>query len=427
MIPSVRDAFSGAKPPSAPTRARLEAQKGGLELLYHVHLSEFLGSAALSSGGMLAVTTADQVIIVDAKDGTVSVSSDALGDDPPNAVAWSPGATWIVCCSDDGYAGVMASSSGTVALEHLVAEDAEPGKRRRCVPSDHAIFVTDNIVVAAAGRLIHACLVPGGDMQHSVAADAPVCALCRSPPNLEAHWAYAAGYKGGVLLVSTRGERVGQLYSRGHLRSLAVSAQWLAGGGFDGTLELWDVAKRAEEAERPSEAEKTLMSFCGSDGVALAWNIHGGSLAVTGKRAAVIDFTGEEPPHPYRSAAFAAATYQRRPGEPDPVPRVCMGDSAQRLAWAPHRSPGTTNALATTGTDGVLHVWRPYSLPLRKGGVGNPAQPHRMKPQFYTHLKADAAHPSGEARSTCALMWLSDSTVAACYDKGDLVAWQLAV
>ena len=432
IAPSVRNAFCGPtpKPPPAASSARPEVKRAGLELLYHVQLSDFLGSATMSPcSRKLAAASADSVIVVDAKDGTVAMSSDELGDDPPNVVAWSPDSAWIVSCGDDGYARLVAIDSGAVVLEHAIAEEPEPGKRRLCVASDHAVFADDATFVAAAGRLIHACAVPSGTLRHALSTDAPVCALCRSPPNLTAHWAYAAGYKGGVLLVSSRGEHVSRLTARGHMRSLAVSGQWLASGGFDGTLELWDVAKRAEAVERPKEAEKTLKAYCGSDGAALAWSVDGGTLAVTGTRPACFDFTGVEPPHPHRSAAFAAAAYRARPGEPDPVPRVCMSESAppQRLAWAPHRETAATTALATTGTDGIVHVFRPYSLPLRKGGVGNPSQPQRMKPQFYTYLKADAAHPSGEARSPCALVWLAESVLAACYDAGDLVAWRLVV
>ena len=60
------------------------------------------------------------------------------------------------------------------------------------------------------------------------------------------------------------------------------------------------------------------------------------------------------------------------------------------------------------------------------GGVGDPAKPQQMKPQFYTYMKADAVHPVGEAREPCALVWLAEDIVAVCYDVGDIVAWRIA-
>ena len=38
-----------------------------------------------------------------------------------------------------------------------------------------------------------------------------------------------------------------------------------------------------------------------------------------------------------------------------------------------------------------------------KGGKGDPSKPQLMKPQFYTFLQADAAHPSGDAVRACGL------------------------
>eukprot|EP00966_Prymnesium_polylepis_P310907 7183265-Prymnesium_polylepis.1 len=103
-----------------------------------------------------------------------------------------------------------------------------------------------------------------------------------------------------------------------------------------------------------------------------------------------------------------------------------MGDSAQMVAWAPGRDQGAATRLATAAKDGQVQIWQPRGLPLRKGGVGDPAQPQKMKPQFYTYLKADAAHPSGESTKPCALAWLGEGIVAACYDVGDVVAWRVA-
>ena len=53
-------------------------------------------------------------------------------------------------------------------------------------------------------------------------------------------------------------------------------------------------------------------------------------------------------------------------------------------------------------------AWRPRAAtapcacgsredPAEEGRERDPAQPERMKPQFYTFLKRDAAHPSGDA------------------------------
>eukprot|EP00966_Prymnesium_polylepis_P302574 6990112-Prymnesium_polylepis.1 len=270
--PAVRKAFASrpqpqascARPPTEP-----KAVKGGLDVLYHVQLGDHLENAAVSScGRMLAAATAGaSVLFVDAKDGTVSGRCDTLGEDSPNAIAWSADSSWIVCCSDDGCARVISVDSGALVLEHLIAEEPEPGKRKRCVPSEQAIVLDGASFVAAAGHLIHTCGVPDGRLRSSLSADAPVRGLCRSPPSLMGHWAYAAAYKGGVLLVSPSGDGISKLSSRGHLRSLAMSDQWLAAAAFDGSIELWDVAKRAATtSQRRREADKTTKAFCGSDG-----------------------------------------------------------------------------------------------------------------------------------------------------------------
>ena len=67
----------------------------------------------------------------------------------------------------------------------------------------------------------------------------------------------------------------------------------------------------------------------------------------------------------------------------------------------------------------------PHSPPLRKGGNGNPAEPHKMKPQFYTFVTHDAAHPSEEAKKPAALVWLRADAVAVGYFCGDVVAWRV--
>ena len=50
-----------------------------------------------------------------------------------------------------------------------------------------------------------------------------------------------------------------------------------------------------------------------------------------------------------------------------------------------------------------------------------------MKPQLYTFLQHDAAHPSGDAVRACALVWLGADVVAVGFATGDLVAWRVAV
>ena len=85
------------------------------------------------------------------------------------------------------------------------------------------------------------------------------------------------------------------------------------------------------------------------------------------------------------------------------------------------------STLATlNGTSGVVSLWDPHHGRLRKGGNGNPQQPHLMKPQFYTWARQDATHPSGEAVEACALVWLGEESVAVGYVTGDVVAWRVA-
>ena len=62
---------------------------------------------------------------------------------------------------------------------------------------------------------------------------------------------------------------------------------------------------------------------------------------------------------------------------------------------------------------------------MRRGGQGDPAKPQLMKPQLYTFLQSDASHPSGNATSPCALVWLGEEVVAVCYEHGDIVAFAL--
>jgi hypothetical protein len=49
-----------------------------------------------------------------------------------------------------------------------------------------------------------------------------------------------------------------------------------------------------------------------------------------------------------------------------------------------------------------------------------------MKPQFYTYVRQDATHPSGDAVEACALLWLAADAVAVGYFTGEIVAWRVA-
>ena len=250
-------------------------------------------------------------------------------------------------------------------------------------------------------------------------------------------WAYAIALKGGARLISRQGEAVRELSAQSIVQSLGVSNGWLGAATYDGAVLLWDLESRSAQDSTGRDAQPpvtTLRSFCGSDGRDLRWSADGGGLAVSGTKAAVFDLTGVEVRHPYRKGG---TTWKPRRGWPDPVPRVCMQNNpgAHHLSWAPlceeddAGASGSSNAsarLATVDKQGVLRVWQPLSLPLRKGGNGNPHQPHLMKPQFYTFPRQDAAHPTGEAVEACSLIWLGADVVAVGYTTGELVAWRVA-
>ena len=407
-----------SKPTAAPSRSKPNVRLGGLDVEFRAKVGESLWCVARAPSGLLAAATAEGVVVfVDGARGAIRARSEATGE-PPNAMAFTGDSRFLLCCADDGCARALDAANGGVIFEHTVAEEPVAGKRPRVVAADHCIALADALV-AAAGRLIHACAVPSGTLEHALSADAPVRALRGAAPGAAPGWAYAAAYTGGVLLVSRGGEIVRELQSERPLRSLATSERWLAAAAFDGTVELWENV--AEPAASPDGgAGHQLQAHCGSDAEALCWSADGGGLALSGKSAAVFDFTGANPPHPYRRAAGAR-------GEPDPLPRVCMDDKHARwVAWAPHSEPrGAATTLATASSDGTVRVWQPRGTPLRKGGKGDPAQPERMKPQFYTFLKRDAAHPSGDAVGVSALVWLGEEVVAVGYETGDIVAWRL--
>ena len=408
-------------------------RKGGMDVIFHAKIASGLCCvvAAADNSRIAAATDEGVVVFINGLDinglgGTIQARCE-VADFPPNAMAFSSAALWLVVCTDDGYARVVASDSGKMLLEHAVAEESVAGKRPRRCAADHCIAF-DDVFVAAAGRLVHACRVPEGQLEHARLVDKPIRALCSAPPALAPSWAYAAAFQGGIMLVSRGGEIVCALGSEQPLRSLALSGRWLAAAAFDGTVELWDVAgDPAADAGAPSQdrdgADHRLQAYCGSDGQDLQWSADGSALAMSGKKAAAFDFTGANPAHPYRRRTAVGSR-----GTPDPVPRVCLDDGhAQLVAWAPPREDDeATSLLATVGRDGAVRTWQPQGGKLRKGGNGNPEQPERMKPQFYTFVKHDAAHPSGVAVGACALLWLSADMVVVGYENGDLVTWRLS-
>ena len=411
-------------PPASAEPKKVAVRKGGLEVIYHVKVGESLCCLAKAPGlveaprrRLAAATDDGDVAFLDAADGSVCARSDAT-DEPPNAMAFTQDGLCLVSVSDDGIARVM-DESGALLFAHAVAETPAAGKRARCVAADHLIALGSGGFVAAAGRLVHTCRGPGAETEpgsaagapgwqlaHALVADAPIRALCGAPREMPAscaYWAYAAAHKGGIILVSQQGEVVRKLSSAQPLRSLAMpltslgmgpqgEPRWLAASTFDGNIELWDVARPApSDGATPAAvaaaglAPHRLQSYAGSDGEVLHWSPDGGGIAVSGARAAVFDFTGANPPHPYRKGSGAM-------GQPDPVPRVCMAEApVQAVAWAPlgageeDRGVHAAATLATLGSDGGVRVWRPRGLPLRRGGKRDPSNyPCNPKPSTLT-------------------------------------------
>ena len=409
IAPAVKRAFEGQtvskKPVSKPS-----IDRGGLEVVFRVQLGVGLMDVTQMSGEpLIAAATADGVVsFMDAGDGHVTARCDSEDMDAPNAMEFA--SKWLVHCSDD-CVRIVESAMGKIVHTHQVAEHSD---------LDHAIVIDGPMFVVAAGRLVHACAVPTGELQHSMQTASAVRAMCAAPRSAS-QWAYAIAHKEGVRLVSAQGEAVSELSSQRMLRSLDACGPWLAAAASDGTVELWDLARPLSGTNQP---HCSLNGNCGSDGASLCWKGDGAGLAISGRRAAVFDFTGSNPNHPYRKQSSPPA-----PGWPDSVPRVCMSDGgAQCVAWSPRASPpdAKVSELATVDKEGVVRLWQPWGLPLRKGGVGNPSQPHRMKPQFYTYVKQDAAHPTSEAMEPCVLKWLCEDVVAVGYYSGEIVAWRVA-
>jgi len=367
---------------------------------------------------------------VDGSDLSLLGATEELHEDPPNAVAWAAGGETLLLAGEDGIARVVSVASRSVVRSHAVREEPEAGKRPRCHPVSRLAVLGDGAFefsasfVAAAGRVAHCYRLSDGTLEHVCELTSPVHALCAAPRGEPLHWAYALAVKGCVRLVSRAGATVHELQIGSVVRSLASSGQWLAAAEYDGTLKLWGLS--------PVTSPLTLRGYCGTDGKDVQWSADGGGLAASGSQAVVFDFTGAQPPHPYRSQPWRPAA-----GKPDSVPRVCIGHRAAAVAWAGGEvappptdewppDPATPPArLATVDPQGLVRVWQPRSLPLRKGGQGNPTQPQLMKPQLYTFVRQDATHPSGEAAEPCALLWLAEDTVAVGYASGEIVAFQV--
>ena len=447
--------------------------KGGLDVLFRtrfdVGLFEMMGMKhpAHDGSALLAASTADgAVIFVDGSDGRVVARCELEGvDDPPNVMcfagaegaAGAAGAQLLIAGYDDAQCRTL-SVAGELVHAHSVTEPKEDGKRPRVSPIDHmAVRLDSATYVAAAGKLVHACRVSDGQLEHAHHVSSPVRALCGAPVRerqspADSGWAYAIACADGVRLVSSAGEAVAQLGSKFTVRSLAAFGPWVAAAGMEGAIELWDTdvtMAYIEECRREGRvlptgaaapAYRTLRGNCGSDGYSMGWRADGGGLAAGGRKTCVFDFTGANPAHPYRPKVPALAP---RAGQPDPVPRVCMAADrgAPFVAWAPARPaivvdvsaegaaapPPSEPELATVDDSGGVQLWQPHGLPMRKGGVGDPSQPQRMKPQFYTFVKCDAVHPSAEAAKPCALVWLPGDhvTVAVGYFSGEIVAWRV--
>jgi len=438
---AVKRAFSrgsGSAAPAPPPKP--SATLGGLEILFRTRLDECLVDVVHSpERGVLAAATADGAIaIVDATDGQVKVVAELDEEEPPNAMAFTP--EFLLHCGEDGCVRLVAVDNGTVVHSHSMTEAAEEGKRPRCRAVD-GVVPLDGAFVAAAGCLVHACRVhaaaPFCELEHVLRAEAHVDAICAAPAREATRWSYAFALKGGVRLVSRQGQPVCELRTGSMIRSLGVFEHWLAAATYDGAVLLWDLEASFFPGAQAAPTV-TLRSFCGSDGKELCWNTEGGgAIAVSGSRAAVFDFTGQNVPHPYRNK-YGVAPWTPRRGHPDPVPRVCMHSApggVQSVAWEPRRqgagqaegsAEGMSPRLATLDKQGAVRVWQPLSLPLRKGGNGNPSQPQLMKPQFYTFPRQDAAHPTGESVDACALLWLREGVVAVGYSTGELIAWRVA-
>ena len=238
IAPAVKRAFASSGQSSqtaSATTAAPSVAKGGLESIFHTKFDTGLYSAVKADAiPLVAAALADGcVVFVDATDGRVVARCDELLDsDPPNVMVFAS-SQWLVHCSDDANVRCL-STMGELVHTHAVAEPAQDGKRPRSVAVDHATVLDGGAAyVAAAGRLIHACRVPEGDLEHAVQLASPVRALCAAPQSGPSQqWSYAVAMAEGVRLISRAGESVRELTSKRIVRSLSAYGPWLAAGTF---------------------------------------------------------------------------------------------------------------------------------------------------------------------------------------------------
>ena len=388
---------STARP--APAAApRPLVQKGGLAVSWRASVGSV--ACVAQSSARLAVATDDGAVVFVDHAGDITARSPQIADEGPNAMAFSNDGAWVVAAFDDGRARVVRTD-GTLAVEHAVAPEPVAGKRARQVAATSCAPLDDDFV-ASAGKLVHCCALTG-DLIHAITFDAPVRALCDASAGLFRGYAVAHGCV--CVLVQRDGEVNWRYVSTRPLRSLLCRGDFVAAGTFDGAVQVWG----------GEDLSASLQSFCRSDGEALAWSGDGAFLAVTGARAAVFDFSGDRPPHPYRR--------DRGEDGPDYIPRVLGFQDGSRercVAWAPGGA-----ILATADSMGVVRLWNLRGR-LKKGGQGHPQQPENMKPQFFLFPQLDAAHPSGDVEKPAFVGWLSADTVAVAYECGDVVALRVA-
>ena len=131
ILNAVQRAFSRDNtPPTSAEPEKAAVRKGGLKVVFHVKVGESLCCVASMSGRLAAATDAGDVVFIDGADGTRRARCDAT-DEPPNALAFTRDARYLISVCDDGCARVMGSNSGAVLFSHAVVEEPAAGKRPR--------------------------------------------------------------------------------------------------------------------------------------------------------------------------------------------------------------------------------------------------------------------------------------------------------
>ena len=86
---------------------------------------------------------------------------------------------WLVHCSDDACVRTV-SLEGELVHTHSVMEEPAEGKRPRQCAIDHCVVLDGGAAyAAAAGRLVHACRVADGKLQHALRSHCGHFASCR--------------------------------------------------------------------------------------------------------------------------------------------------------------------------------------------------------------------------------------------------------